>query len=188
MRDPNQIRTYHGVDMDPFSPRCEEIDIRDIAHSLSLICRANGHISHFYSVAQHCLNCEEEAAARGSDARVRLFCLLHDATECYISDLIRPVKRRFPEYYEAEERLSKLIYESLTGSVPNREEQKKVSDIDDALLYHEFLNLSGAKFFDQEPGLYAKLSFGFEPFEKVKMCYIERFEQLLSEIGGENNG
>jgi len=183
MRDPNQIRTYHGIDMDPFSPKSEEINIEDIAHSLSLICRANGHISHFYSVAQHCLNCEKEAMSRGYDTKVRAFCLLHDATECYISDLIRPIKRRFSAYYEAEERLSKLIYESLIGVLPNEDELKKVGEIDDTLLYHEFLTLSGAKFFDDEPVMHADLSFDFEPFADVKSSYITRFKELLAEMG-----
>ena len=63
MRDPNQIRTYNGINMDPFNPRHSDIRIDDIAHALAMLCRANGHISHFYSVAQHCLNCEREAQA-----------------------------------------------------------------------------------------------------------------------------
>ena len=89
--NPNEILTWGGVSVDPFDAVPEQIDIRDIAHSLSLLCRANGHIDHFYSVAQHCLNCEREAEARGLSLRARLYCLLHDASECYISDLIRPV-------------------------------------------------------------------------------------------------
>lgn len=188
MRDPDQIRTYHGIDMDPFFPRTEEIDIRDIAHSLSLICRANGHISHFYSVAQHCLNCEAEASARGYDARIRAFCLLHDATECYISDLIRPIKRRFPEYYEAESRLFSMICSKLIGDLPTEDEKQKISEIDDALLYHEFLKLSGAKFFDEEPELKAELSFGFEAFEDVRKRYTAHYYELLTQIGGREDG
>ena len=188
MRNPNQIRTYHGIDMDPFCPKREDIDIKDIAHSLSLICRANGHISHFYSVAQHCLNCEKEAQARGYDARTRIFCLLHDATECYISDLIRPIKRRFPEYYEAEERLAKLIYQSLVGGMPTDDELEKVSKVDDTLLYHEFLALSGARFFDQEPKLSAKLSFETEAVEAVRERFIARFYELAKEMGCKTDG
>jgi len=188
MRNPDQIRTFHGIDMDPFYPREEHINIEDIAHSLSLVCRANGHIAWFYSVAQHCLNCEKEAKARGYDAHIRLFCLLHDASECYVSDLIRPVKRRFPLYYEVEDRLLDVIYRKLVGENPNAEQQKIVGEIDDCLLYHEFLALCNSRFFDKEPKLYADLSFDCENTKSVRKRYIDRYNELLSELKGDKNG
>lgn len=49
------ITTARGIHFDPIEPEEELLRIRDIAHSLSLICRANGHTTHFYSVAQHLL-------------------------------------------------------------------------------------------------------------------------------------
>ena len=90
------ITTIGGRSFDPLSPGISDIDINDIAHSLSLICRANGHFSCFFSVARHCINCSEEADARGFGARIRLLCLLHDATEAYIGDMTRPLKRQLP--------------------------------------------------------------------------------------------
>lgn len=182
MRDKNQIITYTRIDMDPFSPKQSDIDIRDIAHALSLLCRANGHISHFYSVGQHCLNCEREAAARGCDTAVRAYCLLHDATECYISDLTRPVKRRFPLYYEAEERLADVIYLSLTGRVPNDEELKAVSEIDDCMLYHEFIALADVKMFDEEPRRTAEPDFSFRSPDDVEKEFLARFDELIGRM------
>lgn len=38
-----------------------DIKIEDIAHSVSLTTRANGHFKHFYSVARHAVNCNKEA-------------------------------------------------------------------------------------------------------------------------------
>ncbi len=37
-------------------PRSDEVNLLDIAHGLSQICRYTGQFKHFYSVAQHCLN------------------------------------------------------------------------------------------------------------------------------------
>jgi hypothetical protein len=76
------------------------------------MCRANGHIRHFYSVAQHCLNCAREAQARGHSDAIQLACLLHDASEAYISDITRPVKRSLPQYTEIEDVLQSLIFDN----------------------------------------------------------------------------
>ena len=64
------ITTVTGKHFYPLNPDQQNIDIEDIAHALSLICRANGHFRHFYSVAQHSLACAEEAAARGGRSRL----------------------------------------------------------------------------------------------------------------------
>lgn len=186
MRDPNQIRTYHGINMDPFDPKPSDIRIDDIAHALAMLCRANGHISHFYSVAQHCLNCEAEAQARGFNARVRLFCLLHDATECYVSDLTRPVKRHFPLYYEAEGALAGIIYDTLCNTRPTPTEHLLIGEVDDCLLYHEFLALCGVRMFDDEPPRLAALRFEEARIETVRGQYIDCYRHLCSELAIEN--
>ncbi len=96
------ITTYSGIHFTPASPRPEDISIYDIAHALSLLCRANGHFHEFFSVAAHAINCAEEAKARGYSPRVCLACLLHDASEAYLSDITRPVKAILPIYLEIE--------------------------------------------------------------------------------------
>ena len=65
------ITTIGGRKFDPTSPEEKDIAIEDIAHSLSLLCRANGHFTEFFSVGRHCLNCAAEAEARGHGARER---------------------------------------------------------------------------------------------------------------------
>lgn len=178
LSNPNEILTWGGISVDPFDAAPEQIDITDIAHSLSLLCRANGHIRHFYSVAQHCLNCEQEAGARGLSPRIRLFCLLHDASECYISDLIRPVKRRFPLYSEGEARLQRVIFEALGIDSPTPEEWSCVGAVDDSLLYHEFLNLRGTRVFDQAPPLFARLSYDWERPDEIEARYLAYYHRL----------
>lgn len=89
----------------------EDIKIEDIAHALSLMTRANGHFRHFYSVAEHSVNCYKETKIRGYSKRVQLGCLLHDVSESYISDLTRPVKKNLSQYFVIEEKLQRVIYE-----------------------------------------------------------------------------
>lgn len=188
MANPNDIRTYHGIYMDPFSAKEDEIDIKDIAHALSLLCRANGHIKHFYSVAQHCLNCEKEAAARELGDEIRLFCLLHDATECYISDITRPVKRRMPEYCAAEEKLAEVIYRKLAGKLPDEFQQKAINDVDDTLLHHEFFNLCGAKIFEVEPKLYADITFDEQNAKEVEQSFLSLYNELICRLEAKSDG
>lgn len=87
------ITTYTGKHFDPVNPDASLLCIEDIAHALSLLCRGNGHVQTFFSVGQHCIACAKEAQARGLSARLILACLLHDASECYMSDVPRPFKQ-----------------------------------------------------------------------------------------------
>jgi len=68
-------------------PNSEMIDIDDIAHALSMICRFGGHSPRHYSVAEHCLL----VASLVSD-EYRLAALLHDASEAYVGDMVSPLK------------------------------------------------------------------------------------------------
>ena len=47
--------------------------------------------------------------------RLVLACLLHDASECYMSDIPRPFKRELPEYQEREDALLDMIYTKYLG-------------------------------------------------------------------------
>ena len=89
------ITTYTGIHMNPLDPKPEDFRIEDIAHALPLICRGNGHVKTFFSVGQHCINCAREAEALSLPDRMILVCLLHDASECYMSDVPRPFKRNY---------------------------------------------------------------------------------------------
>ena len=170
------IMTYTGTMFDPLNPKPDQIDSRDIAHALSMLCRANGHFKTFYSVGQHCVNCMQEAAARGYSRKVQLACLLHDASEAYLSDVTRPVKHELPQYLEIEMPLQEAIWNKYLPEPMTPEEQKQVQDIDDAMLYHEFLALMDTRLAAAEPVLQAKPEFDF-----VRFSYWEtRYLQLLS--------
>ena len=175
------ITTIGGRSFDPLSPDLNDIDIHDIAHSLSLICRANGHFSRFFSVARHCINCASEAKARGYGARVQLLCLLHDATEAYVGDMTRPLKRQLPYYCECESRLHGQILDRFGIPCENDEENKIVREIDDCMLYHEFLIFNGDKLFDEPPEIHIEIAHSEKEFSQTKDEFLALFEKLMKE-------
>lgn len=83
-------------------PDFDEIDLRDIAHSLSMQCRWNGHTQRFYSVAEHCVLVAETVRRMGGTSTEVLAALLHDAPEAYLADLPGPLKGMLPEYQQIE--------------------------------------------------------------------------------------
>lgn len=172
------ITTYTKKRFDPIFPEEELIDILDIAHSLSLLCRANGHFPEFYSVGEHCVNCAQEAKARGYSKRVQLACLLHDASEAYLSDVTRPVKSALPEYKKIEKNLESVIYKKWLGATLNEEEYSLMREVDDVLLYHEMLTYFGEKISEKEPKLFSTPFFAFDGFEKTKERYLSIFQML----------
>ncbi|MDP4153405.1 MAG: phosphohydrolase, partial [Bacillota bacterium] len=120
------------------NPHEEDINIIDIAHALSMLCRANGHMTQFFSVGQHSINCAAEAKKRGFSDRIQFACLLHDASEAYISDITRPVKAVLESYREIEKELQKIIYDKFNIKDLSDEEHLKIDICDDVMLSAEF--------------------------------------------------
>lgn len=87
------IITRNGIQFDLAKPSADMVNTADIAHSLSMQCRFNGHTSEFYSVAQHCC-----LVADLVPAEHQLAALLHDATEAYVGDLVRPLKEGMRDF------------------------------------------------------------------------------------------
>lgn len=91
------IQTYTGKRVYPLSLDIGDIDILDIAHSLSQICRFTGHTNLFYSVAEHSIRVAKLVSTMKYDSGLILAALLHDAHEVYIGDMSRPLKRSLTE-------------------------------------------------------------------------------------------
>jgi len=87
--------TFTGLKADVREPNIGMICIEDIAHSLAMTCRFNGHCREFYSVGDHCLNMVSLARQEGCKNEALMSMLLHDATEAYIGDIITPIKVQF---------------------------------------------------------------------------------------------
>ena len=174
------ITTYSKINFTPLEPKTEDIKIEDIAHALSLLCRANGHYSEFYSVGAHSLNCYDEAVARRETPRIRMACLLHDASEAYLSDVTRPVKKNLEKYLEIEEKLQNAIYEKFVGEPLNEYEKQMVKTIDDAMLYWEFYEFTAIKLSESEPFVAMTPDFYKGTMKQVEHAFLDAFNEINS--------
>lgn len=178
----SEILTHTRIMFDPVNPDPALIDIRDIAHALSMLCRANGHFPTFYSVGQHSINCFREAQARGYSRRVQLACLLHDGSEAYLADITRPVKKELPRYLEIEEHLQARIWEKFLGAPLSPEENSQVFEIDDSILCFEFLEMMDIRLGQTPPVLRSRPELAFSGFEQTQQEFLRCF-QALTEAG-----
>lgn len=106
------LQTYSGVKFWPLDPRPADIRIADIAHALAHTGRYNGHAKRFYSVAEHSVLLSHHVGVKD-----RMWALLHDAGEAYLSDVPRPLKRflrlsdNLQTYEEAEQAVLNAVAE-----------------------------------------------------------------------------
>ena len=181
MPDYDFITTYTGVHFFPTRPDPDGVRIVDVAHALSLLCRGNGHVKTFFSVGQHCLHCAREALARNCSRRVALACLLHDASEAYLSDVPRPFKQHLPQYRALEDRLLTAVYQKYLGGPLTEEEQRQVKQIDDDMLAYDLAYLLNMP---PEDGVLPKMAseFSYEvlPFATVEEQYVTLFQNLYT--------
>lgn len=171
------MQTYTGKKFYPTAPIVEDIDIEDIAHSLSMQCRYNGHVREFYSVAEHCI-----LMSYAVPAEFALEALLHDATEAYVGDMVRPLKIQMPEFQEAERVIAEAIAARF-GTPSSSAMSPEVKDADNRILLDEKAALMG-----RAPGAWAVD--GLEPLRvyikkwqprEARYKYILRFAELTGQ-------
>ncbi len=120
------------MDLEP-----SDIYIEDIAHGLANTCRFSGQVPEFYSVAQHSIHVAEQVRA----TEYGLCGLLHDASEAYLCDVPRPVKKYLGGNYASLENLfMHIIAKRFEFQWPMPEEVKSA---DNAVLEAEFRDLWG---------------------------------------------
>lgn len=124
--------------MDVFNPNPEHINIEDIAHALSNSCRFGGHTRRFYSVAQHSIFGAKALYGYSKNHTTALQFLMHDATEAYMMDLPRPIKREMKEYAPIEDKLMQAIAEKFKIPYPF---PKEIKIMDQTALEYEWENI-----------------------------------------------
>lgn len=133
------MQTFTGRQFWPLDPRPEDIDIEDIAHALSNLCRFGGHCKAFYSVAEHSLYVERFSWRDRAGVRpieLARFALLHDAAEAYLVDVPRPIKRHLGGYEQAESLIEAAILTRFRCD-PSAFERSIVKVIDRKMLWTE---------------------------------------------------
>lgn len=172
------LTTRSGKQVDIENPTPETIDIQDIAHALSFLCRGGGSTNIFFPVARHCYYCAMEAQARCLTDDVILACLLHDASEAYMVDLPKPLKDNlFPQYRVYENNLLDCIYQKYLGHTLTKEEAEQVDEIDHTLLNYDLKYLLNMDV--PLPEIHIQLEYNFEPFEISRENYLNMFDQLM---------
>ncbi len=171
------MQTASGTKFFPTNPRVCDINIVDIAHSLSKLERYNGHLPYRYSVAQHSILVSwvvpEQYALEG---------LLHDAAEAYFGDIIAPVKHHpllRPALKQIEDQLMKCISERFKLQYPLPE---CVKDADWRVLFTEKRDLVPGDEKWQGADQYAPLSLKIKPNEDwrdLKAKFLDRFAALI---------
>lgn len=101
------METYTGKQFHFLCLQKEELDIVDIAHHLSQLCRYTGACRTFYSVAEHSVRVSH-IVSPGS----QLAALMHDSAEAYTNDMSRPMKHLLPQVGELESKILTFIYDA----------------------------------------------------------------------------
>jgi 5'-deoxynucleotidase YfbR-like HD superfamily hydrolase len=129
---PMTMTLYSGREVDIFNLNLKDIDIEDIAHALSNLCRYGGHCLFHYSVALHSYLCSLEEGTREE----QLAFLLHDASEAFVNDLVRPIKHRpeFEHYRLEEDKIQRIVFEKFELEYPF---SQRVHDVDNHILRTE---------------------------------------------------
>lgn len=170
------FHVHSGKKFFPFECTADDIEITDIAHALGNVCRYGGH-GEFYSVAEHSV-----IVSRLVSEEFAFQALMHDASEAYVGDLIRPLKHNIPAFGLFEDHIFKRIAEkyNFDSEVP-----EEVKHADNLVLYPETLRVFGGRVDPIKAGWY--LSAGIPDFEipiqllspaEAKAAFLSRFDEL----------
>jgi 5'-deoxynucleotidase YfbR-like HD superfamily hydrolase len=133
------IQTYTGRAFYIKDPSPEDIDIEDIGHALSNLCRFTGHARRFYSVAEHSVLVALHVADRGLPLPAQFAALMHDATEAYLGDVSRPLKHAIAGYKEMEAAVERAVAERFAIDFGRWHEA--IKEADNAVLLAERIEL-----------------------------------------------
>lgn len=169
------IQTFTGLQFWPMDARPEEVDILDIAHSLSMLCRFNGHCRRFYSVAEHAVHVSHVVGGEHAG-----WGLLHDAAEAYISDMPQPIKRELPWFRTCEERLQAVIAQRFGLPTPMPAVVKQADMVLLATEKRALMAREPAPWEDLPAPLDPSMIHAWSP-ERAEQAFLARFHDLFAD-------
>ncbi len=133
------MQTKTGRRFDLTNPASTPIDVLDVAWSLSMLARFNGHATRFYSVAEHsCRMARFADQFFGGDRELQLACLLHDAHEAFLGDVSSPVKNAIGDVWaKFESPIVLIVREQLGAPEPGSPAWDAVKRLDRIMLWNE---------------------------------------------------
>lgn len=168
------IQTFTGRYVQPLAMSVDDVDIRDIAHALSNVCRFQGHVREFYSVAQHSVLC-----SRLVPAGFALAALLHDSPEAYICDFSGPLKRdtELGRLYKEMELAVAAVIEDAAGLEHGAFDDPDVKRADWAILQVEGRDLMPQNDWARDDILAGMVIDPWSP-RRSRHEFMERYEEL----------
>lgn len=91
-KSPSTMWTVSDREVDPLNFTADMLDIGDVAHHLSMLCRFTGSVLEWYSVGQHSVLVSRLVWDETGDAAASMWGLLHDLPEYLTNDLTRQLK------------------------------------------------------------------------------------------------
>lgn len=181
------FRTFTRRKFNILKPTSEMIDIEDIAKGLAYKPHFSGFSPRFFSIAEHSLMVEKMVAqCNESDYHARLEALLHDGSEAYTGDMIKPIKNLLPNFVLIENRIQKAVYakyginpKSYTLDIKYFDNQ--IQDIEALAFYRGYDSLSSVERF-----LVDQFVEYLTPDEAYS-AFIERFNWLQNRIKESGN-
>lgn len=179
--------SYSGRRLHILAPRPEDIVIEDIAHALANICRFGGHVRQFYSVAEHGVMVSSIVGQDWfTDPSLALQGLLHDASEAYLGDVIRPLKIQLPAYKDIEKLWERAISEKFELPFPLDPEVKRADMVALVTERRDLISVlterDGKWLEDQLVQASPEHGCGCWPPELAELRFMSRFDQLMRQL------
>lgn len=166
------ISLLHGGHFDYISPETSVYTVEDIARGLSHTARFSGQSDRPYYVGQHSVIVSKIVPPEHA-----LAALMHDASECFMCDVPKPLKNLIPDYVVLEQRAEAAIFKKFGIPFPMH---PCVKEADNIAFVTERRDMQPGVVVDEKYKNVRPLANNIYPWDS-RTCYLNflrRFEEL----------